>query len=87
MGTIVNKTKEFYPDLEGAEYLEFIGEEVPKNVKITFSNVSIGCNSGKLMISRFKPKWGWSYGNSFHRDFDTPEEALKHFLEIYNGAS
>lgn len=82
MGQIIDKTKEHYKDLKGAKYLEFISNELPSELIVYYSNVSI-TGSGKLTISRFPAKWGWVYHNSFHKNFDTPEEAVEDFKKYF----
>lgn len=81
---ITNKTKEFYPDLEGAELLEFTDPRIPEGVRIIKNNVVVS-RKGVLKISRFGPTWSWRAGHSFHGNFSSPEEALKHYLETFHG--
>lgn len=78
MGTIIDRTKEFYPTLEGATYLQWQDESIPEGVEITCSNVVIN-GKGELSTSKFGSYWGWTSGGSFHRNFQTPEEALSHY--------
>ena len=85
MLNIINKTKEFYPTLEGAEYLLYLDPSLPKNLEITKSNVRVN-GLGELSISVFGDNcnWGWSFNNSFCRNFATPEEAIADFLKFSN---
>lgn len=78
---IIDKTKEFYPDLPDAEYLIFEDPSVPKGVTISKSNVMMTMK-GKLVVKKVFAYWGWSSGNSFYRNFNSPEEAIKHYNDL-----
>ena len=80
MGKIIDKTKEFYSDLEGAEYKVYEGEDVPEGVEIIGSNVSM--NTKGLTISRFGFLWGWSDNHGFMRNFHSPEEAINNYKKM-----
>ena len=76
---IINKTKDYYPDLENAEYLVFEDPSLPPNLIISKNNVMQSLK-GQLVV-RGTGHWGWSYKSSFCYNFNTPEEALANFLK------
>ena len=77
MAKIINKTLEHYPTLEVAEFLEYLSDDIPKNVHIFKSNVAMTA-SGNLIVKKdhWPNYWGWSAGGSFCVNFNSPEEAL-----------
>lgn len=83
MGKILDKTKEYYKDIEDAKYLVFEDEKIPENVTIFGSNVVIS-TTGKLKVGRFGFSWGWSSPSGFHKNYSSPEEALDEYLRINN---
>lgn len=78
---IINKTKEFYPDLPDAEYLLFEDPSVPEGVTISKNNV-LQSLTGKLVVKQKEGYWGWNSGGSFCRNFKTPEEAIADYQNL-----
>lgn len=47
---IIDRTKEYYPDLKGAEYLELEDERIPEGWSISKCNVHVPINCSKKRI-------------------------------------
>lgn len=81
---IIDKTKEYYPDLPDAEYLLFDDPSVPEGVIISKSNVLMGLKSKKLVAKKNMGYWGWAFGDSFCQNFNSPEEAIADYKKLAN---
>lgn len=77
MGKIIDRSKELYPNLEGAEVLEYKGEDVPEGVQIIKSNVFSG--EDKDYCFKDLSHWGWDCEDGYHFSFSTPEAALNDY--------
>jgi len=79
---IIDATKEMYPKLDGAKFLEYRGSDVPEELTVTFSNVLFRSDTGKDYVSDVDcDQWGWHNGVSFTGGFETPKDAIDNYLE------
>lgn len=83
MGKIVNRTQEFYPDVENAEFLHYQDDALPEGLIISKNNV-VTTQAKNLVIKNRPAYWGWNYRGNFHHNFNTPEEAIAHFKDQFS---
>lgn len=79
LNMIVDKSKQAYPNLEGAKYLVYVGD-LPEGVLITFSNVLAGDGSTGNNVVRNPGSWGWSFENNWQSHYETADAAIQGFL-------
>ncbi len=83
---IVDKSKEHYPDLEGAIYLVVEDDRIPEDYEVSGVNVySTGVNGDEYHVDK-TVNWGWSAPCGFDSCFGSAEEALDEllrYLEVY----
>lgn len=89
--TVVDKSKERYPGLSWAKYMEYVGIDKPESIKVSFSNVSVSLGAYKknpenpeLQPSFLGGSWGWSEGGSFSNGFASPQEAIEDYNDFIN---
>lgn len=75
-------TKHMYPHLEGAKILEYIGDDVPEELTVTFSNVVYRSDTDtESVLDDGGDAWGWHDGISFTGGFKSPHDAIDNYLE------
>lgn len=79
MNKIIDLTKDRYPNLPGAEFLEFLSDDIPAGVRIFKSNVFYTSDNEEEVFG--ESTWGWESEHGFSSHFNTPEDALANYFE------